>query len=427
VYRLIPECDLALFVMDVQQALKQTEEEFIRHRLLGECLGHIIYVLNHCDRVSAADVALTGSRVRGRLAELYEEIAYGFHSKGATTLAHQVRVAAQQLTVVTVSAREELRGSGSAADGPHSFSRLRACLDEHLSTGRRRRLRYGRHLMQVSHSLMAVHGCLRDARALAASDDGPATDLAGRLRCEAEVLFQTLEHTQSVGEALKEEVTHGLDRAVQSIRVEATARLASSDGAALQAYVQGELQRTVEGLLQKSNNALAALCRDVAQGDAAASDLVGVIPDMQHTGRGGDDSLKELLNDPLNQMIALIAAPIVIFQLGWIGIVGLLAAPFIHGAWAQERGRQAQLEQLASALTQASRDTEARFANLITARCAQIGDHACAAVDRLQRVLRARMDGDSALDASRLDALEDELRSAGAELQTAYDLWCQEG
>ena len=129
VYQMIPEADVVIFLMDVQQPLKRSEVDFLRDRILGSSMVRTIFVLNHIDRISSAiDVSTAVAYVRKQLAEIYGTVADGVERSGCGHLASQLRRYAVDILVYTISAKEMLRFPKAGQDQVGDPMDLRATL-----------------------------------------------------------------------------------------------------------------------------------------------------------------------------------------------------------------------------------------------------------------------------------------------------------
>lgn len=215
VYGFIPRSDAVVFVMDVQQALKKSEVDFLKDRLLGSSLTKMAYVLNHIDRVSKTEADELVSDVGNRLRKIYLQAAIDTDADGGTTLARQISDAADHIQVFPVSAKAALRGDTIV--GNEGFRLLEDWLSDLHNTAYGHKVRLQRRigLLGVSAHELASH-----IQVLETAVSGAESDFENRITTMADGLSHNVDELASIAEQL--------DTQLQTLKIQNRERIRSS-------------------------------------------------------------------------------------------------------------------------------------------------------------------------------------------------------
>lgn len=154
VYGFIPKSDAVVFVMDVQQAPKKSEIDFLRERLLGSSLSRIVFVMNHVDRVTRDEVTELVQEAESKLRSIYASTALDFQARGCEVLCRQLQVATASIRVFPISAKSVIKGRGPNADlGFMAFSRA---LSEMTGASMAHRVRLQRQVSLMARAAMEM-------------------------------------------------------------------------------------------------------------------------------------------------------------------------------------------------------------------------------------------------------------------------------
>jgi predicted GTPase len=321
VYETIPQAHALVFVMDIQQVLKRSEVNFLRERVLGSSLVKTWYVLNHTDRVAnAAEIDAAVKRVRDGVAAIYQEVASRFSDSGATAMAEIVNSYAQHIPVFPVSAKTKLRCVEGESLGRYQSEFWNQVIrlgepserDAAVIDGVRAhaaalllRLRQAvsdRIVMQSAARDHLREMAQRDAQILRKSTKACQSSLAKleitrtRLTSETEgSIDQIFENAAASFEAKASQ--HGVERALE--------------------LTQQEVGRKTEARIELLNQSIQQVAKDCRADASAFLPLVHDKPNISMvppdtTGpapqRDRVEELRDLLNDPVNQVGLLIAA-----------------------------------------------------------------------------------------------------------------------
>ncbi len=321
VYETIPQAHALVFVMDIQQPLKRSEVEFLRERVLGSSLVKTWYVLNHTDRVAnAAEINAAVKYVRDGVAAIYQEVASRFSDSGATAMAEIVNSHTQHIPVFPVSAKMKLRSVEGESSVRYQSEFWKQVIrfgepsqrDAALIDGVRARaavlllrLRQAvsdRIVMQSAARDRLREMARRDAQILRKSTEACQSTLAKLKITRTRLMSET---EGSIGEIFENAAVsfdvrasqHGFERALELTQQEV--------GRKTEARIE-LLNQSVQQVAKECSadaSAYLPLAHDKPTISVASPDSTGPVPQRNRV-----EELRDLLNDPVNQVGLLVAA-----------------------------------------------------------------------------------------------------------------------
>lgn len=329
VYRMIPDAEVIIFLMDIQQPMKRSEAEFLRNRVLGETLVRTIFVLNHSDRVTkASEIGQVKSFVVGTLRKVYQDVADEFRRKGAEELAREVEKVGQQPPLFVISAKKMMLGEG--AGDPEKFRQAMAEVINPLvlsSLKAKRSLTQAalflKHLKQVLIERQAMRTTKREGLAL--SLDSQRIVLEESLK--KYLILRKIIQDRGVELAWRsDQVVRGI---FQQLDSELAVRLSVADVESAIKQIEQDLARELEACVYRINSGLQRLAGETSSGAMEIFRLgtVTTALNIQYKAPVADP-IGDLFSDQVNQMGLYVLAPLLVFQFGLIGVAAV-ALPFI--------------------------------------------------------------------------------------------------
>jgi small GTP-binding protein len=412
VYEMIPKADALLFVLNVVMALKRSEIEFLRKRVLGTSLVKTMFVLNHIDKArSPAEVAIVASVRKRDLKAIYEEVAEDFERAGSAGLAQQVREYGKQVPVFRVSAkkmntsgaspmtegdpdglREELLRfaepdvrdqailQGVQAQTQFLVRRFRESLDE-----RSRIMSSERESLVKSADMQrnALCGALRDVRDIANTLENSRSELVHAVQERIPRIF--LEQAETIEQRMME---IGAERTLQ--------------------IIQEEIPRKLEAEISILNDRMHALAVKCAAPSSRISSPEPPRIDANGKTEGTGESLSDAKNQPGHEFLAMIVAM-------WHPMLGILIAafPFISNIFRSGLSVHADIadvrEQLRKAGQECAQSVEAKIEQQIETMRRVVLDRMDAPQQSLRNICNALM-GASDLEHETVSKMQAEVK-----------------
>lgn len=414
VYGFLPASDVIVFVMDLQQALKKSEVEFLRDRVLGRSLARTIFVLNHADRVPPRDAEALKEEVTAQIRGLYEHVARTFDASGGELLARQIRSASEGIRVCVLSAKAALRETGPAEHAGLADFRDQIAQLAGGSTAARVRLR----------KRLGVLGMrLREMEARVDSFDAAVSGSESAFRGRTESLAVQLEESAAKADQVSRKLRDGLAQmksascqrilvAVEGVQASTMGRL-RPDGSPDTARAEADIRRAAEAeleTLQKELTALAGQSATLLHTPVRISlDIPGPTGSEQWTGFGPMDML---------MMGAAEILGLVVF-----GPLGLLAGPLLGFVQVSQQ-RESATAQFAAAFRSVAGKISSEIARALDGAGTEILAASSGALIQVLVVAKATLDSrtgaprgvDTGLVREQLRALEGRLEALAAEV-----------
>jgi ribosome biogenesis GTPase A len=430
VFGIIPEADAVVFLMDVQQALKRSEVDFLRDRVLGTSIVKTIFVLNHTDRVTtASEIHAAVDYVRIGLKSIYAGIADSFARAGSEQLASELRDA--PIPIFTVSAKRMLSATeaGELIDGDPdglksallSLISPNAKLHSMINGIGAQSLGLSVKLRREIDERMRTQGDKRD-------------DTVRKLKKDAETLRQTLKAAQralirieSQRSALRVETERAIDVIFTDASTSLAARLSSEGlGKGLQ-VIQQEIARNLEGRMSALNEQMQKLTLECVQ---QAAEFIPLTPPGANLGiESTTDSAHRLgdwvgyiLNDPVKSQAFWCFASAAPFFFGPIGFV-LLALPFV-GRLFTGSSNSMSLEQLCNQIANSGEEIKVRVVSAVNDRLNSISAAVLDVFDDVQGSIRTDcklLIGEGGIPRATLDSLRSEAAALTSALSKAMN------
>jgi GTPase SAR1 family protein len=369
VYGMIPEADVVVFLMDVQQPLKRSEVDFLRNRILGTSIVKTIFVLNHTDRVSDPR-ELTGAvdYVRKGLKSIYTEIADCLAHAGAEQLASELRRA--DIPIFTISAKRMLRSSAVGARVEGDPEGLKSALWRLVSPEAKMQTVLNGIAIQTVGLIARLRQNVDERIKVQGTDREHALT---EVRKNTKILRQTLEATrqalsriESQRKVLRGEAERAIDCVFRDASATVAARLESVGTEKGLQIIQQEIGRTLESRISVLNEHIQQLALESTRQTAASIPVSASGPNLkagatceQHHGW-----LADVINDPVKGPAFWVLANAAPFLFGPIGLI-VLALPFVTHLFSGT-SNSTSVEQIRSQISKS---------------CEEIKTRVCAAVD----------------------------------------------
>lgn len=336
VYGTLPEADIILFLMDIQQPLKRSEVDFLRSRILGTSLVKTIFALNHIDRVSSeAEVSAAVEFVRNGIKSIYTEVAKSFARTGAHELASELESAA--IPIFRISAKRMLRSIGSSQSLDGDPDGLQSELMRPVSPEAKLETLLSSVCAQIHGLASKLQGEIGER--LTAQEERREETLKAltknteRLRRTWEASRKALSKIEAERTILNGEADSAIAAVFKDAQASVADRLKSAGIEHVLQLVQQELARNLESRLAVLNGRIQNLAIDCAQQISLEPINSGNVQNMQLGALDAPqqqkrDWLADLLNDPVKGAAFWVLAPAVPFLFGPIGFV-LVALPFV--------------------------------------------------------------------------------------------------
>lgn len=420
VYGILPEADVVVFLMDIQQPLKRSEVDFLRFRILGTSMVKTIFVLNHIDRVSsAAEVSAAVEFVRDNIKAIYAEVANSFARAGADELASEIRNAA--IPVFRVSAKRMLRSIPNAQPLDGDLDGLRSELINLISPESKLQTLLGSVGAQARCLASRLHREIGEQIAIQDKEReetfaGLARDTAG-LRQTWESVQKALARIDSERTALREEAECAVNDVFRDASASVAARLGADGIERGSQFIQQEIARNLESRMLALNGRIQELAIECAQQAAFAAINCGA----QNVRLGAPDPpgqrsdwIADMLSDPVKGAAFWVLAPAVPFVFGPIGFV-LIALPFVARLFIG-RSSDTSVEVIHSQLAKSSEEIQSQLCRSLNDRLDAISISVFDIFDELQgRILTScgAIRGERGIDRAKLQSL----KAAAATLQ----------
>jgi predicted GTPase len=320
VYEAIPQAHALIFVMDIEQPLKRSEVEFLRERVLGSSLAKTLYVLNFTDRVAnVAEIDHVVESVRVSVASIYQEVASRFSRSGATAMAEMVKNHARDIPVFPVSAKMKLRSEDGKLPGNHQSEFWSRVIHFGEPAERNATIVNGVQA-QTAVLLLRLRQAVADQIAMQCTARDRLRDVARR---DGQVLLKSAKACQSALTKLKSTRTRLISETERSVDQIFENAAASFDAKASQhgferafELTQQEVGRESEARVELLNQSIQQVAKECC---ADASAFIPLTYDQSTIGAAAVDSprsatqrnlietLREVVNDPVNQIGLLVA------------------------------------------------------------------------------------------------------------------------
>jgi predicted GTPase len=406
VFEWVPKADLVLFLLNAQQGMKQTEMEFLRKRVLGQTLTRVVFVLNHSDRLGESELKQVQMQIGQGLRTIFAENAAALRSAGAEVLAWEVTAASATLEVFPFSGRAALRGQAAHGGEVGGLSHLQAVLRRYLERAQKERLLARKALSMALLECRQLDSYLETTMVLRQASEQQREHFLQGLEPRLEAALTALERMYSEVEALRTDLrSHSAARFART-RQKLVQELHTSCPSAVEmpGHIEGTFGRAIEAELEYTNARLSAASASLAAG-AQASDFAvpkDALRGLAHFSDADDDPLAAVFGKSGQRDWLMVLAPIVIWQLGIVGVLTALAAPVVL-KWFRQGAAQTELtSRVESALAEIEQRLVDQFGNAVDTRVEQLMAPSLNQIDLLQAALRSAGGREDVIDPNRL-------------------------
>jgi len=402
VYGMLPRADIVLFVMDAQQALKRSEIDFLRNRVLGSSLAKTIYVLNHCDRLPCVTDAHDVKRVvENGLRDIYGKVSREMRERGCSHIADEIDTYRQSLPIFMVSAKRMLANTASdttsVADETDQAQELRSELLKYCDPILRNQTALRRVFLQLAFASRAIEA-ERLIRLQYLSVEKEKVELhLSLIARDLQTQLTTVRHSLGFLNNQMVSLTESTRHRVSTLFHEMTIRLSAPSGNENQIDLlrdaEQALARGFESECERVSSELRQMAETVGNGvtiPGIQSNLRSVNIENESSEPENEDVFGSLLQDPVNQIGISLIAPILLYTMGWVGIT-IVAIPFLARLLGGISGGVDE-SKLKQRLTAAENEAISYLIKTITDRIDVIRYHVLNPIDTEQARIRAAMD-----------------------------------
>ena len=338
VYEILPQADVIIFLMDIQQPMKRSEVDFLKNRVLRSSAVKTLFVLNHLDRVSASsEVEAACEYVRRSVTAIYGEAAELLLKDGLKGLADAFTSYMQDVPIFAISAKQLLRSltSVTSLEGdPQGLRELILGLAEpkvRLQTTWSATTAQTYRLLATLRQELGQRRTLRSMeRSRVAAEAKESGQVVERSLVAVTNALETIELQRPRLAGIAREQIAAIFSEADS-KVESIAKAGFTEQAI--ADLQQELGRKLELCTEKLNQELRSIAAKCAQQASAFAPMKTSKPIVSSESgpkeqAANDDWLAKVLNDPVYGTGVMMLAPVAAFLFGWVGFA-VVALPFV--------------------------------------------------------------------------------------------------
>jgi len=328
VYEYIPRSDTAIFVMDVNQALKKTEMAFLTDKIFSQSFANIIYVLNHCDQIEE-NVLSIKKDFKGRLTNTLKGIVRAYDDKGYHELSKIVAQTLNNLKIFCVSAANKNKKEDYEFDKFISY--LENAIINHKEQFIQRR--------KIFNILRASNEEYKKLNELYSSIAQQKSDEKSAWHKTKEKIIQQSQNMKSVVYKT-EKLIYQIDTQITNASLVCRENILKQVANILQTH-PGEVD-LIQHVIEKEIKAFAdeellEIKKTIQRGVTTIIEAYSpesILPEIRkmyyENKEENKNPIEDFFNNPLNQIISFIVIPPIIYSLGLPALFLIASLPVVN-------------------------------------------------------------------------------------------------